>query len=45
LRYRLQKAVETEQFEEAAKIRDQLKELEKKQRLQESEEKDNNAAQ
>lgn len=31
LRYRLQKAIETEAFEEAAKIRDQIKELEKKQ--------------
>lgn len=31
LRARLQKAIETEAFEEAAKIRDQLKELEKKQ--------------
>lgn len=31
LRYKLQRAVETEAFEEAAKIRDQIKELEKKQ--------------
>lgn len=31
LRYRLQKAIETEAFEEAAKIRDQIKDLEKKQ--------------
>ena len=31
LRYQLQKAIETEAFEEAAKIRDQIKELEKKQ--------------
>lgn len=32
LRYRLQKAIEAEQFEEAARIRDQIKELEKKQK-------------
>ena len=31
LRYELQKAIEREAFEEAAKIRDQLRELEKKQ--------------
>lgn len=31
LRYKLQKAIEMEAFEEAAKIRDQIKELEKKQ--------------
>lgn len=31
LRTRLQKAIETEEFEEAAKIRDQIKELEKQQ--------------
>ena len=31
LRYKLQNAIETEAFEEAAKIRDQIKELEKKQ--------------
>jgi len=31
LRYQLQKAIETEAFEDAAKIRDQIKELEKKQ--------------
>jgi len=31
LRYQLQKAIETETFEEAARIRDQIKELEKKQ--------------
>lgn len=31
LRYRLQKAIEDEAFEEAAKIRDQIRELEKKQ--------------
>ena len=31
LRYELQKAIEREAFEEAAKIRDQIKELEKKQ--------------
>ncbi len=30
LRYKLQKAIESEAFEEAAKIRDQIKELEKK---------------
>jgi protein arginine kinase activator len=30
LRYQLQKAIETESFEEAAKIRDKIKELEKK---------------
>ncbi len=30
LRYQLQKAIETESFEEAAKIRDQIRELEKK---------------
>lgn len=33
LRIRLQKAVELEAFEEAARIRDQIKELEKKQRI------------
>ena len=32
LRYQLQKAIETEAFEEAAKIRDQIKELEKNNR-------------
>jgi protein arginine kinase activator len=31
LRYRLQKTIEEEAFEEAAKLRDQIKELEKKQ--------------
>ena len=31
LRYQLQKAIETEAFEDAAKIRDKIKELEKKQ--------------
>ena len=31
LRYKLQKAIEKEEFEEAAKIRDQIKELEKRQ--------------
>ncbi len=31
LRHRLQKAIEAEEFEEAAKIRDQIKEFEKKQ--------------
>ena len=31
LRYELQKAIEREAFEEAAKIRDQIRELEKKQ--------------
>lgn len=31
LRYKLQKAIEMEAFEEAARIRDQIKELEKKQ--------------
>lgn len=31
LRYKLQKTIETEEFEEAARIRDQIKELEKKQ--------------
>ncbi len=31
LRYRLQKAIEMEAFEEAAKLRDQIKQLEKKQ--------------
>jgi len=31
LRYKLQRAIEQEAFEEAAKIRDQIKELEKKQ--------------
>jgi len=31
MRYQLQKAIESEAFEEAAKIRDQIKELEKKQ--------------
>jgi protein arginine kinase activator len=45
MRYRLQKAVETEHFEEAAKIRDLIKELEQKQRAQDNVQKDNNAAQ
>jgi len=38
LRHKLQKAIEMEEFEEAARIRDQIKELEKKQ-LQNNEEK------
>jgi protein arginine kinase activator len=32
LRYRLQRAIETEAFEEAAKIRDQIKEIERRQK-------------
>lgn len=38
LRYQLQKAIESESFEEAAKIRDRIKELEKKQLPQNSDE-------
>lgn len=40
LRYKLQNAIETEAFEEAAKIRDQIKELEKKQAQNQDEEED-----
>jgi protein arginine kinase activator len=36
LRYKLQKAIETEAFEEAAKIRDQIKEMERKQNTESS---------
>lgn len=42
LRYKLQKAIEMEAFEEAAKIRDQIRELEKKQSQGDSEQKENN---
>jgi len=38
LRYELHKAIEREDFEEAAKIRDQIKELEKKQALNDNHE-------
>jgi protein arginine kinase activator len=41
LRYKLQQAIETEAFEEAAKIRDQIKELEKKQMRNNNEIKEN----
>lgn len=36
LRYKLQKAIEAEAFEEAAKIRDQIREMEKKQNIDSS---------
>jgi protein arginine kinase activator len=39
LRYRLQQAIEREAFEEAAKIRDQIKEIEKKEANQNNEDK------
>lgn len=41
LRYQLQKAIETESFEEAANIRDKIKELEKKQSQNNNEPKEN----
>jgi len=44
LRYQLQKAIETESFEEAAKIRDQIRELEKKCLQNSGEEKEKDAA-
>lgn len=40
LRYKLQKAIEAEDFEEAAKIRDQIKELEKRQSQGDNEQKE-----
>ncbi len=42
LRYKLQKAIEVEAFEEAAKIRDQIKELEKKSSQDNNEAKEQN---
>ncbi|MFH0913116.1 MAG: UvrB/UvrC motif-containing protein [Candidatus Omnitrophota bacterium] len=44
LRQRLQKAIETEAFEEAARIRDQIREMENKSALNSNSTKENNAA-